>query len=548
MGRISSTCVEERQRRSVPEGTLIATCYLVSLMGLDQAIMKWLLDMLTEETVTVEVPSTGDDAQDKFTSECVKQVLQMTSPSSRWWDATMRVTMFVPYFGAERRVGNLSLAHCAAAVGSVELLHKSVSIGEMSTGAAFSLLHAASAFGHSLYFPDLALQMNTNAFECQLTQLDEWSCSIMHYAASNGHSWVLATSLSHYPISSALLHHCDSRGCPPIVSAVVGRRLGVLSLLLPLCSDQSIHFCSESGYFVTTSLCHFACEYGFTSAIHALAEARYGLSMINSDGRTPAMLAAFFGFKDTLEALHERGANMEGVEETALCCSDFTILAYLSSAGLLQTTAGRKALQNKLKQQASAKALPVFKAPRYFESSPSVQLPITKEEAPPTVYVCQWCFHQLVAAVAYARALHPDASAHHGRLQSPPPQADCSSAMDITAEAIVEATQLAFKSFGELTDALSGLAEVPSALRTYWPPIMRAADVAEESVRHLLRDNNNIARTYKMRCQQARLLFPQLSERASSASVAAYVEEQVRTVRDAWKDSVELGEAGMTTH
>ena len=82
------------------------------------------MDMLTEETVTVEVPSSGNDAQDKYTSDCVKQTLQMTSPSSRWWDAAVRVTMFVPYFGAERRIANLSLAHCAAAVGSVELLHK----------------------------------------------------------------------------------------------------------------------------------------------------------------------------------------------------------------------------------------------------------------------------------------------------------------------------------------------------------------------------------------------------------------------------------------
>ena len=64
----------------------------MSLTYLDQAIMKGLLDILTEETVTVEVASSGDGAQDKYTLECVKLRLHTR------YDKAMQMPTFLSLF------------------------------------------------------------------------------------------------------------------------------------------------------------------------------------------------------------------------------------------------------------------------------------------------------------------------------------------------------------------------------------------------------------------------------------------------------------------
>ena len=254
--------------------------------------------MLTEETVTVEVPSSGNDAQDKYTSECVMQALQMTSPSSRWRDVTVRVTMFVRYFGAERRIKNLSLAHCAAAVGSVELLHKCKDPHELlETSCDASTLHLAACFDHIFYVSQFA-GMAITPFELRvaITRSDVGKRSIMHYACSNGHTTFLHVVLEHLPYKNMvtpLLQMSDANGCTPTACAVVDNHVDVLRLLdsRHLFKNLPVHFIVHDDvdkvFNVETSLAHLACEYGCTDVLEFLHEKDCTLDRPNSERRTP---------------------------------------------------------------------------------------------------------------------------------------------------------------------------------------------------------------------------------------------------------------------
>ena len=341
-------------QKGIPEGIFIATCYLVSLMGLDQAIMKGLLDMLTEETVTVEVVLTGDDAQDKYTSECVMQALQMTSPSSRWWDATVRVTMSLPYFGTVERVGNLSLAHCAAAVGSVELLHKCKDPHELlETSCDASTLHLAACFDHIFYVSQFS---GITPFELRvaLSRRDKKKRSIMHYACSNGNTAFLHVVLEHLPYKNMvipLLQMSDANGCTPTACAVVGNHVDVLRLLEDrhLFNDQPVHFIvhNEDGkiFNVETSLAHLACEYGCTEVLEFLHEKDCTLDRPNSERRTPAMVATMFGKLKIIKLLLGWGISMETVPEMGIACMQCGILQYLAESGVDVTLKGREMLK-----------------------------------------------------------------------------------------------------------------------------------------------------------------------------------------------------------
>ena len=331
--RISSTesVQSEDGRMGVPEGTFIAASCLVSLMGQDQAIMKGLLDMLTEETVTAEVASSGDDAQDKYTSDCVQQALQMTSPSSRWWDATVRVTMSLPYFATVERVTNLSLAHCAAAVGSVELLHKCKDPHELlEMPCDASTMHLAACFDHIFYVSQFA-GMAITPFELRvaLTRSDKKKRSIMHYAC------FLHVVLEHLPYKNMvipLLQMSDANGCTPTACAVVGNNVDVLRLLEDrhLFKDHTVHFIVHDDvdkvFNVETSLAHLACEYGCTDVLEFLHEKNCHLDRVNSEGRTPAMVAAMFGKLKIIMLLHSWGISMDTVPEMAIACMQCGIL------------------------------------------------------------------------------------------------------------------------------------------------------------------------------------------------------------------------------
>ena len=337
----------------VPEGTFIAASCLVSFMGFDQAIMKGLSDMLTEETVTVEVPSTGDDAQDEYNSECAKQALQMTSPSSRWRDATARVTIFVPFFGRVERITNLSLAHCAAAVGSVELLHKCEDqheLLEMSYDA--STLHLAACFDHIFYVSQFAgMAITPYELRVALTRSDEMKRSIMHYACSNGRSYLLSYILDHLPYKNMvipLLQMSDANGCTPTACAVVGNHVDVLRLLdsRHLFKDHTVHFIVHNeDDKVTTSLAHLACEYGCTAVLEFLHEKECELDRVNSEGRTPAMVATMFGKLKIIKLLLSWGISMNTVPEMAIACMQCGILQYLAKNSVDITEKGRDMLK-----------------------------------------------------------------------------------------------------------------------------------------------------------------------------------------------------------
>ena len=209
---------------------------------------------VTEETVTVEVASTGDDSQDEYTSDCVEQALQMTSPSSRWWDATARVTMFVPYFGTVERVGNLSLAHCVAAVGSVELLHKCKDPHELlEMTRDTTTLHLAACIDHSFHVTAFA-GMSITPFELRvaLSRSDKKKRSIMHYACGNGNTTFLHVVLEHLPYKNMvipLLQMSDANGCTPTACAVVSNRTCCACWTVGTCSKSSQ--CISS--FITTT-------------------------------------------------------------------------------------------------------------------------------------------------------------------------------------------------------------------------------------------------------------------------------------------------------
>ena len=342
-------------RMGVTEGIFIATSYLASLTGQDQAIMKWLLDMLTEETVTVEVASSGDDAQDKHTSKCVKQALQMTSPSSRWWDATVRVTMSLPYFGTVERVGNLSLAHCAAAVGSVELLHArdAHELLEMSCDA--STMHLAACFDH-IFFVSQFSGMAINPFELRvaLSRPDKKKRSIMHYACSNGRSYFVSYVLDHLPYKNLvipLLQMSDANGCTPTACAVVDNHVDVLRLLdsRHLFKDHTVHFIvhneDDKVFTVETSLAHLACEYGCTDVLEFLHEKNCHLDRVNSEGRTPAMVATMFGKLKIIKLLHSWNVSMVSVPQMAIEHIQCGILQYLADSGVDVTPIGRDILK-----------------------------------------------------------------------------------------------------------------------------------------------------------------------------------------------------------
>ena len=346
----------ESGQKGVLEGIFIATSYLVSLMGLDQVIMKGLLGMLTEETVTVEVPLTGDDAQDTYTSECVKQALQMTSPSSRWWDATVRVSMLALYFGAERRIANLSLAHCAAAVGSVELLHKCKDPHELlDMPCDATTMHLAACFDHIFYVSQFS-GMAITPFELRvaLSRCDKEKRSIVHYACSNGHTTFLHVVLEHLPYKNMvipLLQMSDANGCTPTACAVVGNHVDVLRLLdsRHLFKDHTVHFIvhneDDKVFNVETSLAHLACEYGCTAVLEFLHEKNCHLDRVNSEGRTPAMVATMFGKLKIIKLLLSWCISMETVPEMAIACMQCGILQYLADSGVDVTCIGRDMLK-----------------------------------------------------------------------------------------------------------------------------------------------------------------------------------------------------------
>ena len=341
----------------VPEGTFIAASCLVSFMGFDQAIMKGLSDMLTEETVTIEVASSGDDAQDEYTSECAKQALQMTSPSPRWWDATARVTIFVPFFGRVERVANLSLAHCAAAVGSVELLHKCKDPHELlEIQCDATTLHLAACFDHIFYVSQFA-GMEITPFELRvaLTRSDKKKRGIMHYACSNGNTTLLHVVLEHLPYKNMvipLLQMLDANGCTPTACAVVGNHVDVLRLLdsRQLFKEHTVHFIvheddKDKVLNVETSLAHLACEYGCTDVLEFLHEKSCNLDRVNSEGRTLAMVATMFGKLKIIKLLLGWCISMETVPEMAIACMQCGILQYLADSGVDITPIGRDMLK-----------------------------------------------------------------------------------------------------------------------------------------------------------------------------------------------------------
>ena len=339
----------------VPEGVFIAASCLVSCFGLDQAIMKGLFEMLTEETVTAEVPLTGDDAQDEYTSKCVKQALQMTSPSSRWWDATVRVTMPLPYFGTVMRVANLSVAHCAAAVGSVELLIVCDPHSLLDMPCDTTTLHVAACFNH-IFYMSLFSGMAITPFELRvaLSRQDKEKRSIMHYACSNGHSYLVSYILGRLPFKNMvtpLLQTTDANGCAPDACAVVGNNVDVLRLLdrRHLFKEHTVHFIvhyddGKTGT-VATSLAHLACEYGCTDVLEFLHEKGCNLGAVSSEGRTPAMVAAMFGKLKIIKLLLSWNVSMDTVPEMAIACTQSGILQFLANSGVDVTPKGRDMLK-----------------------------------------------------------------------------------------------------------------------------------------------------------------------------------------------------------
>ena len=346
----------EDRGMGVPEGTFIAASCLVSLMGGDQSIMKRILGMLTEETVTVEVPSTGNDAQDKYTSECVKQELQMTSPSSQWWDTTVRVTISVPYFGTVEHVANLSLAHCAAAVGSVELLYKCKDphvLLEMACDA--TTLHLAACFDHIFYLSQFSgMAITPYELRVALSRPDKKKRSIMHYACSNGHTTFLNVALGHLPYKNMLtplLQMSDANGCTPTSCAVVGNHVDVLRLLdsRHLFKDHTVYLNDNNNddkiSNVAASLAHLACEYGCANVLEFLHEKNCDLDRLSSKGRTPAMVAAKSGKLKIIKLLLSWKVSMETVPEMAIAWIRCDILQCLADSGVDVTPIGRDVLK-----------------------------------------------------------------------------------------------------------------------------------------------------------------------------------------------------------
>ena len=359
--RVSSTeSIQSKDgRMGVAEGTFIAASCLVSLMRVDQAIMKGLLGMLTEETVTVEVASSGDDVQDKYTSECAKQALQMTSPSSRWWDATVHVSMFVRYFGTVERITNLSLAHCAAAVGSVELVHEckdSHELLEMTCDT--STLHLAACFDRVFYATNFAgMAITPYELRAALSNPDKKERSIMHYACSNGHSYFVSYVLDYLPFKNMvipLLQTSDANGCTPTACAVVGNHVDVLRLLdsRHLFKEHTVRSDDDKVFNVETSLAHLACEYGCTDVLEFLHEKSCHLDRVSSERRTPAMVATMFGKLKIIKLLLSWGISMNTVPEMAIACMQFGILQHLANSGVDITPIGREMLAAKREMDA----------------------------------------------------------------------------------------------------------------------------------------------------------------------------------------------------
>ena len=262
--------------------------------------------------------------------------------------------MFVPYFGTVERVGNLSLAHCVAAVGSVELLHKCKDPHELlEMTRDTTTLRLAACIDHSFHVTAFA-GMSITPFELRvaLSRSDKKKRSIMHYACGNGNTTFLHVVLEHLPYKNMvipLLQMSDANGCTPTACAVVSNRTCCACWTVGTCSKSSqciSSFITTTKYFnVETSLAHLACEYGCTDVLEFLHEKDCTLDRPNSERRTPAMVATMFGKLRIIKLLLSWGISMETVPEMAVACMQCGILQYLAESGVDVTLKGREMLK-----------------------------------------------------------------------------------------------------------------------------------------------------------------------------------------------------------
>ena len=266
----------------------------------------------------------------------------------------MRVTISLWYFGNVEHVANLSLAHCAAAVGSVELLYKCNPHELLEASCNATTMHLAASFGNLFYVSQFSGTAIT-PFELRvaLSRPDQKKRSIMHYACGNGHSCFVAHVSDHLPYKNMvipLLHTSDANGCTPTACAVVGNHADVLRLLdsRHLFKEQPIHFTvnNDDGKIIVlqTSLAHFACEYGCTDVLQFLHEKNCNLQSVNGEGRTPAMVAAMFNKHEVIKLLVSWKVSMETVPEMAIACMQCDILQCLANSGNDITAKGRDML------------------------------------------------------------------------------------------------------------------------------------------------------------------------------------------------------------
>ncbi len=160
-----------------------------------------------------------------------------------------------------------------------------------------------------------------------LNALDNQGKSALHLASENGH---LSCIDFHLAASTGVCNHIDSEDNEGMTASVLAARGGYLSCLKRLISVGA-KFTIEANR---------AAQYGQVACLEYLVEAKADLSVQDSDGCTPAALAAYEGNIDCLKILKDACADLNQVDAAgktplfyAAECGKLDCLQLLKEAG-----------------------------------------------------------------------------------------------------------------------------------------------------------------------------------------------------------------------